>query len=84
MIGYNTGMRLGEILGLRWKNIIWMDRVIRLEDSKNGEAPEIPFAGELETMLREQHARRQEGCDRVCFRIDRVGHARAIGNFRKV
>jgi integrase len=60
MIGYSTGMRLGEILGLRWNNIIWMDRIIRLEDCKNGEAREIPFAGELEAMLRERYAQRQE------------------------
>jgi integrase len=83
-IGYATGMRLGEVLGLLWENIVWMDRVIRLEDSKNGEAREIPFSGELETMLREQYTRRQDGCDRVCFRIDALGHARHIGDFRKV
>jgi integrase len=83
MIGYGGGMRLGEILNLRWKNIVWMDRIIRIEDSKNGEAREIPFSGELEAMLREQHARRQPGCDRVCFRIDALGHARGIGDFRK-
>jgi integrase len=84
MIGYGGGMRLGEILNLRWKNIVWMDRIIRIEDSKNGEAREIPFSGELEAMLREQYARRQPGCDRVCFRIDQRGHTRPIGDFRKV
>jgi len=82
-IGFRTGSRLGEILGLRWKNILWMDKLIRVEDSKNSDAREIPFAGELERALREQYARRQEGCDRVCFRLDGKGHAQAIGNFRK-
>ena len=82
-IGFRTGMRLGEILNLRWSNVLWLDSIIRLEDSKNGEPREIPFTGELETVLREQFAKRQVECDRVCFRVDRRGHARAIGNFRK-
>jgi integrase len=83
-IGFHTGMRLGEILGLTWENNIkWMDRLIRIEDSKNGDPREIPFSDELEKALREQFAKRQEGCDRVCFRVDRRGHSRPIGNFRK-
>jgi integrase len=83
-IAYATGMRRGEILGLRWSNIKWMDSIIRIEDSKNGDPREIPFGGQLETLLKGQFANRQEGCDRVCFRLDRKGHARPIGNFRKV
>jgi len=31
-----TGARLGEILGLRWRDIDWESRCIRLEDSKTG------------------------------------------------
>jgi len=83
-IGYHSGMRLGEIRGLRWKNIIWMDGIIRLEDSKNGEGREIPFGSEVETMVRELYSRRLKDCDRVCYRIDRLGRARPIGDFRKV
>lgn len=84
MIGHRTGMRLGEILALRWKNIVWMDRIIQIEDSKNGEPREIPFSSELEGTLRKQYALRQGECDRVCFRVDPRGHARGIGDFRKV
>jgi len=91
-IAFASGMRRGEILGtgpraiggLRWLNILWMDRIIRIEDSKNGDPREIPFTAEIETMLQAQFAKRQEGCDRVCFRLDRKGDARPIGNFRKV
>ena len=84
-IGFRTGMRLGEILNLKWSNVIWLERIIRLDagTTKNDEAREIPFAGELEAVLKERFAKRQEGCDRVCFRFDRKGHAQQIGNFRK-
>lgn len=82
-IAFRTGMRLGEITGLSWSNILWMDRIIRLEDTKNNDAREIPFSGELETVLRDQFAKRREGCDRVCFRIDGSGRPRSVGNFRK-
>ena len=37
-IGFNTGMRLGEILGLTWQNVDCMERILRLEETKNGEA----------------------------------------------
>ncbi len=84
VIAFNTGMRRGEILGLRWSDIKWMDRIIRIEDSKNNDAREIPFTDELETLLKAQFAKRQEGCDFVCFRINRLGHAQRVGNFRKV
>jgi integrase len=84
IIGFCCGMRLGEIKKLTWKeNIKWLDRIIRIEDSKNDAAREIPFSDELEAALREQYARRQPGCDRVCFSVDRRGHARPLGNFRK-
>ena len=83
VMGFRTGMRLGEILGLTWPNVNWMEKIIRLDDSKNNEAREIPFSGELEIVLREQYAKRRDGCDRVCFRMSRLGHAGPIGNFRK-
>jgi integrase len=84
VIAFNTGMRRGEIVGLRWSNVQWMDRIIRIEDSKNGDAREVPFAGELETVLKAQYAKRQPSCDFVCYRMNRLGHAQRVGNFRKV
>lgn len=45
-------MRLGEIVGPTWKNVNWIEKIIRLGDTKNGEAREIPFSGELEIVLR--------------------------------
>jgi integrase len=41
---YLTGWRgKSEVLPLRWAQVDWKARVIRLEDSKNGEAREFPF-----------------------------------------
>jgi len=84
-IGFRTGMRLSEILNLRWSNVLWIDHLIRLDEgtTKNNEAREIPLSAEIEAVLKSQFAMRQPDCDRVCFRLDRKGNARPIGNFRK-
>ena len=42
---YLTGWRVrSEVLGLTWQNVDWRRGVVRIEDSKNGEAREFPFA----------------------------------------
>ena len=38
----NTGMRLGEILGLHWQDIDFQRGIISLHDTKNGERRELP------------------------------------------
>jgi integrase len=91
-IAYHTGMRSGEIKSLKWsENVNFMDKFISIEDSKGGDAETgetdprvIPFGDELEGLLKAQYAKRQAGCEYVCFRIDRKGKARPLGNFRKV
>ncbi len=47
-------MRLGEILGLRWKNVSFLDAEIRLDagSTKNGDPRTIPLAGELLELLK--------------------------------
>jgi hypothetical protein len=39
--------------------------------------------GELDAVLRAQHAKRHAGCPSVCFRVEK-GRALPIGDFRKV
>jgi len=53
-MGYYTGMRLGEILGLCWSNVSFIDGEIRLDpgSTKNDEPRTIPLAGELLEMLK--------------------------------
>lgn len=84
-IGYFTGMREGEILGLRWNQVDFLSGIIRLQagETKNGEGREIPIAPQLLDLLRKQHAKRNAACECVCFRFDRGGHAVRIEGFRK-
>jgi integrase len=95
-IGYFSGMREGEILGLKWKQedadtglkweqVDFLAGVIRLsaDETKGAKAREIPIIPQLRTLLVEQHAQRQSGCPYVCFRINRKGHAVKVGSFRK-
>jgi integrase len=84
-LGFFTAMREGEILKLRWNQVNFLSNVIRLRagETKNDQGREIPIVPQLLTLLQEQHGRRQPGCDRVCFHVDRAGHAAPIQGFRK-
>lgn len=37
VMALHTGMRKGEILGLRWENVNWERKTLLLLDTKNGE-----------------------------------------------
>ncbi len=53
-MGYYTGMRKSEILGLRWSNVNLLDAEIRLDPgaTKNDEPRTVPLFGELFEMLK--------------------------------
>lgn len=78
-MGYYTGMRLGEVLGLRWENVSLLDAQVRLDPgtTKNDEPRVIPLPGELLEMLRIQ---RQKCPDSECV-FTRDG--KPMGSFRK-
>jgi integrase len=84
-VGYFTAMRLGEILPLEWNQIDFLSNVISLRagETKNDDAREIPIVPELRRQLEMQHAKRQPGCELVCFRLDAAGRAARIRGFRK-
>lgn len=80
-MGYLTGMRLGEILGLKWENVALNEKGLperaHLWDTKNGEPRTVPLIGELPQMLLillQQHPDSQ-------FVFTREGQP--IGSFRK-
>ena len=47
----NTGMRLGEILGLTWNDIDLVNNQIILDETKSGSSRRIPISGNLKKML---------------------------------
>jgi len=58
VFAYWTGCRKSEILGLRWTQVDFADRVVRLEITKSGEPREIPLGEDLFAVL----ARRRDEC----------------------
>jgi len=53
IIALNTGMRLSEILNLRWKDIALKPKIIYIIKSKNGERRNIPISTPIAMWLRE-------------------------------
>ncbi|MBM3248483.1 MAG: hypothetical protein FJZ10_03565, partial [Candidatus Omnitrophica bacterium] len=51
IVALNTGMRKGEILGLKWHDIDFKRGIIYLLNTKNGEKREIPINEQVKTAL---------------------------------
>jgi integrase len=68
-VGYYTGMRLGEILPLRWEQVDLVDREIRLDPgtTKNDEPRTIPLCADLAATLSIQFRTRNRDCPFVFF-----------------
>lgn len=58
IVALSTGMRLSEILNLRWTDIDFAKGRIFLEKQKNGERSTIPLAGLALQLLKEYHEQR--------------------------
>lgn len=82
-MGYYTGMRRGEIRGLRWEQVSLLDRQARLDPgtTKNDEGRIVPLADELVETLKLQLQRRNAECPACPFVFFRG--TRPLGNFRK-
>jgi len=55
IIALNTGMRKGEILGLKWSDIDFRRGIIYLLDTKNGERREVPMNDMVKRAFVNQH-----------------------------
>ena len=53
ILALNTGMRKGEILGLKWTNVDLRHDMMHLSDTKNGEKREVPVNGVVKRALTE-------------------------------
>ncbi len=57
MIGVYTGMRLGEIVSLRWERIDLERRILRVEETKTGAPLELPITRQLAEVFEHRQAR---------------------------
>ena len=82
-IGAYTGMRLGEVVSLRWERIDLDRRILRVEETKTGEPLELPLTRQLTAVF---ERRREEsggaGEEGWLFpsRTSADGHLRGIGH----
>jgi integrase len=73
-VGYNTGVRKGELLMIRWAQVDFQAKLIRLRsgETKVGDARTVPFLRDMERVLRQAKAERDEfwpGCEWAFSRV---------------
>lgn len=56
ILALSTGMRQGELMGLKWRDVNLKDGFIILHETKNGERRRVPLSGHALEILRE-HAK---------------------------
>ncbi len=56
LIGAYTGMRLGEVVSLRWERIDLDRAILRVEETKTGKPLELPLTRQLAAMLERRRA----------------------------
>lgn len=52
-LAIETGMRLGELASMTWRNVDLQKRTVHLPDTKNGSARTVPLSSRAVTVLRE-------------------------------
>lgn len=56
ILALSTGMRQGELMGLKWSDVNLKDRYIILHETKNGERRRVPLSGPALDLL-QQHSK---------------------------
>lgn len=54
ILSATTGLRLGDVVSLKWENIDMKNGFIRIETQKTGEAVELPVHGDFSSFLKTQ------------------------------
>ena len=65
VLALSTGMRLGEIRGMRWPQVDFERGRITLLETKNGERRGVPLTGRAQELLRALHGARRTDTDCV-------------------
>ena len=65
LFAITTGMRRGELLGLRWQDVDLERRIAVLQDTKNGDRRSVPIVPEVAELLREHGKVRKLGNDQI-------------------
>ena len=65
LFAMTTGMRRGELFGLRWQDMDLKRRVAVLHNTKNGDRRSVPIVPEVSDLLREHGNVRKIGNDQV-------------------
>jgi integrase len=66
-LAISTGMRRGEILGLKWKDIDLKNQLIHLEDTKNGDRRIVPMNKDAAKILKERTTESTQGINSFVF-----------------
>jgi integrase len=84
-IGFETGMRRGEILNLKWEQIDFLDELMVLHpgETKNDEGREVPITSEMHRELLARKRACPPDCPWIAFKFDRKGHWHKIDAFGK-
>ena len=56
LIGLYTGMRMGEVVSLRWERVDLERRILRVEETKTGEPLELPVTRQLAAIFERRRA----------------------------
>ena len=56
LIGLYTGMRMGEVVSLRWERLDLERRILRVEETKTGEPLELPITRQLAAIFKRRRA----------------------------
>jgi integrase len=70
VVAFHSGCRLGEVLAMRWTDVDWKNRIIRLPRTKNGDKRNLPWWGGIEDHLIVQKAYRDRyhpECEHLFF-----------------
>lgn len=82
-IGAYTGMRLGEVLSLRWERIDLERGILRVEETKTGEPLELPLTRQLAAVLERRRAEAGGADEGWVFpsRTSATGHLKGVDHY---